>query len=197
MHVNARMIGAGVAATIAASLGYALFFNKGDEVEFDAEARDGPFSVRSYPAITVVETIVAGTRQSAEGLGFLALADFLGGERRGSGRLAVAAPLLVDGDEDGRGWRTRLILPPGADPEALPQPAGDIRIRALPARRVAAVRFSGEADDAALAGHETDLRYWMETNGLHAGGPVEHAFYHAPMVPAMLRRTEVMIPLAA
>lgn len=195
MQFNAKTIGAGIAATAAAGLGYALLSRRGGAAAFEAEARDGPFSVRLYPALTVVETIVAGMRKSAESLGFLALADFL--SREGGSPVPVTAPLLVDGDDDGRGWRTRMILPSGADIATLPSAAGGVRVRSLPARRMAAVRFSGEADDSVLTRHESELRGWMKSNGLQAAGPVEHAFYHAPMVPGILRRNEVMIPLAA
>lgn len=194
MQVNARMVGAGVAAAIAAGLGYALLFNSDEEVEYEPVLRDGAFSVRAYPQLTVAETVAQGMRQSALALGFLALADYLDGKGSGGRRLGMTAPVFSDGDEDGRGWRTRFVISPRLD---LPPPVDGIRIRSLPARRLAAARFSGEADDSALARHETDLRYWMETHGLRPAGPVEHAFYNSPFVPAMLRRNEVLIPLAA
>jgi hypothetical protein len=196
MHVNAKMVGAGVAAAIAAGLGYALFFNSDDEVEFHTITRDGAFSTRSYPQLRVVETIAEGMRECALSIGYSALAGFLDGASRGGTRLATIAPALVDGDEDGRGWRTRFILPERAT-EMLPEPDEGIRVRTVPARHMAAVRFSGDADDDALTRHESALRYWMETNGLSPAGPAEHALYNSPLTPAMLRRTEVLIPISA
>lgn len=197
MQVNARMVGAGVAAAIAAGLGYALLFNSDDEVEYDSVLKDGAFSVRSYPQLTVAETVALGMRQSALALGFLALADYLDGKGPGGRRLGMTAPVFADGDDDGRGWRTRFVLPAQLALDRLPEPDEAIRIRALPPRTLAAARFSGEADDAALARHETGLRAWMKSHGLSAAGPVEHAFYNSPFVPGLLRRNEVLIPLAA
>lgn len=196
MHVNARMVGAGFAAAIAAGLGYALFLNSDDEVEFETLSKDGGFSIRAYPQLRVAETVAEGMREVALSIGYAALSDYLEEIGDAGVRLGARAPVLVDGDEDGRGWRTRFILPERAG-EMLPEPGEGVSLRALPARRVATVRFTGEADDASLIRHENALRYWMETNGLSPAGPAEHALYNSPLTPAMLRRTEVLIPISA
>lgn len=196
MQVNAKVVGAGVAAAIAAGLGYALLFNSDEEVEFATILRDGAFSVRDYPQLTVAETVAQGLRESALALGFLALANYIDGKGRGGPRIGMTAPVLADGDDDGRGWRTRFVMPARFTPETLPAPGEGVSIRSLPPRRVAAMRFAGEPADSALVRHETGLRYWMETHGLRAAGPVEHAFYNSPFVPGILRRNEVLIPLA-
>jgi hypothetical protein len=197
MHRNAKIVGAGVAVVLAAGLGYALFSGGEDELGFDTVEREGPFSVRDYPRLTVAEAVADGPRQSALTRGFMALADYIAGAGRKGARLPMIAPVLADGDEDGRGWRTRFVMPADARVETLPVPSEGIRVRAIAARRVAAVRFSGEADDLALAGHEAELRRWMKAHGHRPAGPVEHAFYNAPIVPGPLRRNEVLIPLAA
>ncbi|MEI9928376.1 MAG: heme-binding protein [Sphingomonas sp.] len=111
--------------------------------------------------------------------------------------MAMTLPVLADGDEDGRGWRTRFVLPASFSPESMPAPAAGVAIRALAPRRLAALRFSGEANDTALAGRELALRRWMKDHGLRASGPVELAFYNSPIAPGALRRNEVLIPLAA
>jgi hypothetical protein len=196
MQVNARTVGAGVAAAIAAGLGYALLFHSDDEVDFDTILREGAYSVRSYPQLTVAETITPGMRGSALALGLAALADYCDGKLRGGRRIGMTMPVFADGDDDGRGWRTRLVMPAGETPATLPAPDEPVHVRTLASRRLAALRFSGEADDGTLARRETDLRYWMETHGLRAAGPVEHGFYAAPFLPGPLRRSEVLIPLA-
>lgn len=192
MRFNTRMIGAGVAAGVAAALGYALLARDDDETAFETVRRDGAFSVRDYPRLLVAETVVEGTRDAALSCGFTTLADFVADRR-----MPLSAPVLRDGDEDGRGWRTRLVLPMRAAPDALPRPAGPVTLRALPARRLAAFRFAGDNDEDVLLGREADLRDWIAEHGLSAAGPVEHAFYHSPLTPRALRRTEVLIPLAA
>lgn len=193
MRINPRMIGAGVAAAVAATVGYILLSKPDEEAAFDTVTRDGDFSVRDYPGLLVAEVVVPGLRQAALSVGFDRLAEFVFGRGRAARRL----PVFADGDEDGRGWRTRLLLPADTAIEALGDPETGVRLRALPARRIAALRFAGPENERTLDACEAELRAWIGANGLSPAGPVEHAFYNSPFTPAPLRRTEVLIPLAA
>jgi hypothetical protein len=193
MALNAKMIGGGVAAAVAASVGYLLLSRGEQAASFRTVSREGAFSVRDYPRLWVAETVIQGMRESAVARGLGKLAEYVFG-RGGLSRLTV--PVLSDGDEDGRGWRTRLVVPERVHPEDL-VPEEGVELRALPPRRIAAVRFSGASDDSALGTHEAELRRWMKAHGLRAAGPVEHAFYNSPLTPPRLRRSEVLIPLAA
>jgi len=195
MQINAKMVGAGVAAAVAAGIGYLLLAHE-KEPGFDTVERDGAFSVRDYPRLLVAETVAEGLRESALSRGFLALADYIA-RAHGGRRIPMSVPVLADGDEDGRGWRTRVVVPARIPAEALPVPEQGVTIRSLAARRIAAVRFTGEASDDALAAHEDELRGWIEEHGHSAAGPAEHAFYNSPLTPGPLRRNEVLIPLAA
>ncbi len=193
MHLNAKMIGGGVAAAVATGIGYLLLSRDEQPASFRTVSREGAFSIRDYPPLWVAETVIEGMRESAVALGLGKLAEFLFG-KAGAKRMTV--PVLADGDEDGRGWRTRLVMPARMRPEDL-APEEGVSLRALPPRRIAALRFTGDSDDRALGTHEAELRRWMATHGLRASGPVEHAFYNSPLTPAALRRSEVLIPLAA
>lgn len=195
MHINARMIGAGVAAAVAAGLGYAMLREREETLGFDTMVRDGAFSVRRYPRLLVAETLEPGPRDSALTRGVLALSDFLD-RARGSLGLPRIAPLLADGADD-RGWRTRIVLPASAEVETLAAANDGVVVRLLEPRRLAAIRFSGEADDRALDRHEDALRSWMEAQGLQPAGPAGYAFYHSPLTPAPFKRSDVLIPLAA
>ncbi|MBQ1500196.1 MAG: heme-binding protein [Sphingomonas sp.] len=197
MQLNAKMVGAGVAAAVAAGVGYALLFRPEDEAAFSTVTRDGAFSVRDYPRLLVAEAVVPGLRQAALSVGFTRLADYVFGRGRAGGRLPMTVPVLSDGDEDGRGWRTRFVMPADASIETLPDPSAGVRLRMLPARRIAALRFTGVDSDGQLDAHEAELRAWIGDNGFRPAGPVEHAFYNSPFTPALLKRIEVLIPLAA
>jgi len=197
MQVNTRIVGAGVAVAIAAGLGYVLLAGGDDEVPFETEDREGAITVRAYPGLVVAETVSEGLRDTALSRGFMTLADYVFGKERSGSRIPVMAPVLVDGDSDGRGWRTRFVLPFDRAVETLPAAGSEVRIRSLPARRVAALRFSGDTDEAVLALREAELRRWIEARGYGAAGPVEHAYYTSPFLPGPLRRNEVLIPLAS
>ena len=191
MPLNARMIGAGVAAAVAAGIGYMLL-SREEEAAFDMVAREGAFSVRDYPPLLVAETVVPGLRDAALSVGFTRLADYVSG----SGHVPATAPVLADGDADGRGWRTRIVMPAAAR-DLLPDPGADVLLRSLPRRRLAALRFTGHRDEGAFDAHEAELRAWIDRRSFRPAGPVEHAFYGSPLTPAPLRRAEVLIPLAA
>lgn len=198
VRVNGKLVGAGVAVAIAAGIGYALLSGEDEEAPFETVLRDGALSVRDYPALLVAETMAEGTREKALSRGFLTLADYIFGKARGGARLPMTAPVLADGADDGRGWRTRFILPECCTLDTLPVPAdADVALHRLHARRVAALRFAGDADDAALDAQERRLREWMRLRDFGAAGPVEYAFYNSPFVPGPLRRNEIFIPLAA
>ena len=81
--------------------------------------------------------------------------------------------------------------------ESLPEPAAGVAITTIPARRLAAIRFSGTAGDEALADHERQLRVWLAQHGYKADGPAEYAFYNSPFVAPPLRHNEVLVPVAA
>jgi hypothetical protein len=191
MHLSARMVGAGLAAAVVAGAGYMLLAGRREAARFSTVTRDGAISVRDYPGLLVAEVVVPGLRQAALSVGFTRLADYM--SSTACGRL----PVLADGDEDGRGWRTRIVMPADAAIDSLPDTEEGVRLRSLPARRIAALRFAGAHGEGVLDAREAELRAWIGRNGLSAAGPVEHAFYTSPFTPAALRRTEILIPLAA
>lgn len=160
---------------------------------------DDDVEVRDYPALVLAETTEAGDRLSALNAGFQRLADYIFAKRRGPGgdqtRIAMTAPVLSDRNERGA-WRTRFVMPARFGVESLPAPDGGVHITTLPARRIAAMRFSGSGGDEALADHERRLRVWLAQHGYTPEGPVEYAFYNSPFVPPPLRHNEVLVPIA-
>jgi hypothetical protein len=157
--------------------------------------KDGAIEVRAYGALRVAQTHTSGLRQPALEAGFRTLADYIFANSRTGERVAMTAPVLSD-DQDGD-WRTRFILPARYDEIDPPVPPKGVSIETVPPRRVAAIRFSGRADDAMLADREAELRDWLQTYGLKATGPAEHAFYNPPIVPGPLRHNEVLLPVAS
>ena len=107
----------------------------------------------------------------------------------------MTAPVLQDGGEGAGGWRTRFVMPADYTLDTLPQPPSDITLTEVPRRRIAAISFSGSATTKDLDEKEQALRAWIAARKLVAAGPVEYAFYDAPMVPPQVRRNEVMIPV--
>jgi SOUL heme-binding protein len=199
---TAALVGGGVAA--AAGIASALYIWREKQTEraaYSVVVADGAIEVRDYPDLIVAQTEDQGQRDAALGDGFDALAAYIFGTSRGRDdtgsphEIAMTAPVLSDRAEAGS-WRTRFVMPRGETLDTLPEPGPGVSIQPLPARRVAAIKFSGLADDALLAAHERDLRAWLLQRSLLPAAPAEYAFYDSPFVPGPLRRTEVLIPLA-
>jgi DNA gyrase inhibitor GyrI len=165
---------------------------------YRAEAVDGPFELRAYPALRVAEVRREGPRDAAVRAGFRPLAGYIFARGRAGDAIAMTAPVTqtpVGGDA----WAVQFIMPAAYGLGDLPAPAGaDVRLDEWPARRMAAVRFSGRADDAAFAAEEARLRAWMAARGLTAAGaPPLVAYYDDPLVPGFLRRNELLIEVTA
>ena len=180
-----------------------------EEPRFDLLGVEAGLEIRRYVPRLAAETMVAGTEAAARNEGFSRLARYIFGGNRGASRIAMTAPVAqepariamtapVIQQETGEGaWRMRFVMPSQYTLATLPPAPSDITLTEVPARRMAAVRFSGNGGAADLAAREASLRRWMEGQGIIATGEAEFAFYDAPMVPGPLRRNEVLIPVAA
>ncbi|WP_299321455.1 heme-binding protein [Parasphingopyxis sp.] len=194
---KARWIAAAAAGTAAvAAAAYYLNERNSEKPEYDLLVEEGRFALRAYPAMMVAETIQDGQRETALGNGFRLLADYIFARSRPGPKIAMTSPVLSDRARDGEGWRTRFVMPRKLRKTELPDPAPGVTLEEQPARKIAAIRFSGSADDAMLAENEAALREWMAANSLEPAGDAEYAFYNSPFIPGPLRRNEVLIPVA-
>jgi hypothetical protein len=165
-----------------------------------------PFEIRDYPPMLAAEVTTAGSRDEAARAGFRALFRYISGRDRDGEAIAMTAPVtqsrepiamtapVTQSGGDGS-WTVRFIMPASYTRETLPAPGGDVRIVEIPARQVAALRFSGSWDTTDLVAREAELRAWMTAQGLPADEAATYAFYDDPFTPGFLRRNEVLIPL--
>jgi DNA gyrase inhibitor GyrI len=193
-----RWIAAGIGlAAVGAAAVYAQY-RQTEQPDFALVSADEDFELRDYPSLVVAEVSHAGSRERASGASFRRLAAYIFAQDRPAGgeKIAMTAPVLQDETQPGE-WRMRFVMPSKYTLETLPPAPADIALTQMPARRMAAIRFSGNAQPRDLALMEARLRDWMMGQGLMPAGEAEFAFYDAPMVPGPLRRNEVLIPVAA
>lgn len=167
-----------------------------EQPDYAVATADGDFELRDYPAMVVAEAATGGDRQEGVRQGFRALASYIFAKDREGDRIAMTAPVIQQPTDlqAGDGWRVRFVMPSAFDLDELPKPAGeDVQLHRWPPMRLAAVRFSGRADDADFARHEGRLRDWIFDRGLEAEGTPLLAYYDDPWTPGMLRRNEVLI----
>jgi DNA gyrase inhibitor GyrI len=195
---TARWIAAGAGlAAVGAAAAYAQY-RQTEQPAFTLVRADGDFELRDYPALVVAEVSNAGSRERASGASFRRLAAYIFAQDRPEGgeKIAMTAPVLQDEPRPGQ-WRMRFVMPSHYTLDTLPPAPADITLTQMPARRMAGLRFSGNASDRELALMEARLRDWIATQRLMPAGEAEFAFYDAPMIPGPLRRNEVLIPVAA
>lgn len=192
---KARWIAAAAAGTAAvAAAAYYLNERNSEKPDYDLLIDEGRFALRAYPAMMVAETVQNGQRETALGNGFRVLADYIFARSRPGRKIAMTSPVLSSRADEG--WRTRFVMPSKLGKADLPEPAPGVALSEQPGRKMAAIRFSGNADDAMLAENEAALREWMAANSLEPAGDVEYAFYNSPFIPGPMRRNEILIPVA-
>ena len=168
----------------------------------------GAIEVRRYAAYTVAEVTVPGPAESAGNSAFPILAGYIFGGNQGARQLAMTAPVTqapqklamttpVTQTAAGDSFVVQFVLPKGVTPENAPVPNDSrIRVRLVPARRVAVVRYSGFWSAANYAEHLDRLTAALRTAGLQAVGEPVLSRYNPPITPWFLRRNEIWIDLA-
>ena len=195
--------------------GLALGMSRGvamgtEEAAYTVEKTDGDFQVRQYAPQVVAETVVDGTLEEAGNKAFRPLFNYISGANRSKGKIAMTAPVAqrregekiamtapVGQEAVSNQWAITFMMPTNYTLETLPAPTDEkVRLRAIPARRMAAVRYSGTWSRQRYERNLARLREWMKAQGLAAAGDPVWARYNAPFTPWFLRRNEVLVPLS-
>lgn len=196
MSRTRNLLAALAIAAIGGAAAYVWQEKQTPEARFRPLLRDKQFELREYDALTVAQVTGTGDRRNALKSGFRRLADYIFAKDRPGEEIAMTVPVLQEKSDNRSGWRTRFVMPQGCDSADLPPPPPGIEIEDVEARRLAAIRFSGNPDDGDIARREAELRHWCEVEGLQPIGDFEYAYYSSPMIPPLLRRNEVMVPVS-
>ena len=68
-----------------------------------------------------------------------------------------------------------------------------MRLREVPGRLMAVLRFSGRWTEENFLGRMSDLRASIDAQDVAGIGEMQTAFYNPPITPPFMRRNEVMI----
>jgi effector-binding domain-containing protein len=211
-HMKSQLRLRTVAVLAALALGAAGGVAMGtEEAVYAVEKEDGDFQVRRYAPQVVAETVVDGTLEEAGNKAFRPLFNYISGANRSQGKIAMTAPVgqqaegqkiamtaPVGQEAVSNRWVVTFMMPTNYTMATLPQPTDEnVRLRAIPARRMAAVQYSGTWSRSRYERNLARLREWMKAQGLAAAGDPVWARYNAPFTPWFLRRNEVLVPLAS
>ncbi len=180
-----------------------------EEPKYQVVSKTGNFEIRDYAPQVVAETIVVGTREEAGNKAFNRLFGYISGKNQSSGKIAMTAPVSqipasekinmtapVGQQQVEGGWVVSFTMPASYTLETLPVPTDStVKLRLIPASRMAAVRYSGRWSQEHYSRYEAELKKWVNENGLKILGEPIWARYNAPFTPWFLRRNEILIPV--
>jgi hypothetical protein len=194
------------AALLALMGGFAMAV---EEAAYKVIETDGPFEIRRYEPCVVAETVVESDLEDAGNIAFRRLFGYISGKNRRQEKIAMTAPVSqepglkiamtapVSQEPAGRGWAVSFMMPASFTLETLPEPAdSNVRLRPIPARFMAAVRYSGRWTEASYQEQKKGLLAWAGKRGLVTTGAPVWARYNPPFTPSFFRRNEVLQPVA-
>ena len=149
--------------------------------------------VRHYaPSIQAVTEISSSAKTSA---GFRRLAGYIFGGNERSQSIAMTAPVQESLLDDRP--LMAFTMPSEYDLEQLPAPADNrVTIVPVPARTVAAIRFSGWATGSKVAKMQKRLLATLEDHGVEVVGEPVLNQYNPPWTAPFLRRNEVTVEVS-
>ncbi len=199
-------IGLAAAGTVGAAAAgwtvWSLLANRGlESPRYHVTAKADGYELRNYDPVIVAETEVAGEYREALGAGFRRLFRFISGDNTEGGRISMTTPVTEharDGAgarKPGTGLRTiAFVMPRDRAQDQLPAPNDPlVRLRPVPARTVAAVRFKGWATPGRVGKKTRALMAAVARHGYSVVSEPETAIYNPPMTVPFLRRNEILV----
>lgn len=185
-----------LAGLVLAAVTFWLYQNSRFGVEsppYEVLATDGPFEIREYPSLVLVETPMVSP-DVTEGSSFMRLFGYISGSNEADQKISMTTPVMTS-QNNGRRLMS-FIVPEEVATDGAPEPlAEDVAIGALEGGRFAAYRFGGSWDRAQAEDAATKLGAWIRQRGLDASGSPIVANYDPPFMPPFLRRNEILIRL--
>jgi effector-binding domain-containing protein len=178
-----------------------------EEAPFTVEKTDGNFEIRRYAPQVVAETWVEGSLEEAGNLAFRRLFNYISGANRTQGKIAMTAPVSQQAPGEkipmtapvgqfsvSNQWAVTFMMPTNITLATAPEPTDpNVHLRAIPAQRMAVVRYSGTWSRKRYEANLERLRTWMTANQLQPVGEPVWARYNPPFTLWFLRRNEILL----
>lgn len=180
-----------------------------EEAKYAVLEKDGPFELRQYEPCIVAETLVEGDFDEVGNAGFRRLFRYISGDNQTKKTISMTAPVAqemrsekismtapVTQQKEGKDWSIAFVMPAEYTMDSLPIPNdAKITLRAIPARLVAAITYSGTWSESRYEEHKALLDQMMSKRRLKPAGGYIYARYNPPFTPWFMRRNEVLVPV--
>jgi len=180
-----------------------------EEATYTVVEKDNKFEIRDYTPHILAETLVEGNLEEAGNKAFRILFRYFSGANRLRKKVAMTAPVSqrsqgekiemtapVGQRPDQGKWAVSFMMPSSYTLKTLPEPEDpNVTLRQVPARRMAAVRYSGFWSEKNYLRYKSELESWIQERGFTIVGDPIWARYNSPFTPWFLRRNEILIPI--
>jgi hypothetical protein len=180
-----------------------------EEAKYKVLEKDNRFEIRDYATHILAETIVEGDLEEAGNKAFNKLFRYISGDNRSRKKVAMTAPVSQQpmgekikmtaplGQRRVQAkWAVSFMMPASYTLKILPEPEDpNITLRQVPARRMAAVHYSGFWSEKRYLRYKLELESWIQERGLTVVGDLIWARYNPPFTLWFLRRNEILIPI--
>ena len=180
-----------------------------EEAKYAVLEKDGHFELRQYEPCIVAETLVDGDFDEVGNAGFRRLFRYISGDNQTKLPISMTAPVTqemrsekismtapVTQQKTGNDWSIAFVMPAEYRMDTLPIPTdARITLRAIPARLVAVITYSGTWSKSRYEEHKALLDNMMSKRKLKAAGEYIYARYNPPFTPWFMRRNEVLVPV--
>lgn len=180
-----------------------------EEAKYTVAIKEEAFELRDYQPHILAEIVVDGSIDDASSKAFGSLFGYISGKNKSRNKVAMTAPVSqapatekipmtapVGQQSVGKKWAVSFMMPASYTMETLPKPDDpEVKLRAVPARRIAAIRYSGLWSEKRYLEHKLQLETWIRKNKLKASGEASWARYDPPFKPWFMRRNEILIPV--
>jgi len=180
-----------------------------EEAKYTVVKKEDAFELRDYASHIVAETVVEGDINDASNKAFGRLFGYISGKNQSRNKVAMTAPVSqspasekismtapVGQQSVGDKWAVSFMMPASYTMETLPKPNdSSVVLREVPARRIAAIRYSGLWSEKRYTEHKLQLEAWIRKNNFTATGKASWARYDPPFMPWFMRRNEILIPV--
>ena len=177
-----------------------------EKAKYQVIEKEGKFELRQYKPQIVAETAVDADFDKAGNMAFRRLFNYISGENRKKESIAMTVPVNqksnsekiamtapVNQQQSEGNYIISFLMPSKYTMETLPEPLDyNVRLRQVPARKVAAFRYSGSWSRKKYETQKILLEEFIRNKGLRITGPDIFARYDPPFQIWFLRRNEVL-----
>jgi SOUL heme-binding protein len=196
-------------ATLATAL-MTLTAHAAEEPDFKVTQKTEVFEVRQYAPYLVAEVVVPGPASEAGNQGFSLLGGYIFGKNKGEKKLEMTVPVTQTPAEPTKiemtvpvtqapapgGFLVQFVMPKSFTLATLPEPLdAKVRLREMPAKTVAVIRYSGSSSQANFDENLQKLKAALAAAKLTPQGEPIFSRYNSPFTPTFLRRNEIWLNL--